>query len=292
MSRLTDARTGHKKANAEEDGVRAAIHAHALQFFLGHGGRREDWGEDQERSVREEMYRRWSQSEWGQARARKREAKYDRRWVGTSFDVGVFLGVDVLGNGRSPLVHEGGASPEASTSRGAASGAVSTTAETFVTAPTKPAESERQPYLTIHANGAESSSSITPLLPLETPEIMLNGAPLDTSSGAPTSMHALRGETSGLPLPSTSHGKALAVHYADEPPAPPGEVLGRAPEEAEDTSAGAAWQATAENRVEWGDVVMRGRFVLRTQVRVLNCSFRQNAGASFLHWHQEPWTRL
>ena len=57
------------------------------------------------------------------------------------------------------------------------------------------------------------------------------------------------------------------VHYAEElsplvaqedPPAPPEEVLARSGSEAEDTSAGAAQQATIENQVHWGEVIMRG----------------------------------
>ena len=62
--------------------------------------------------------------------------------------------------------------------------------------------------------------------------------------------------------PPKGKGKGKKVHYADEPPAPPGEVLDRSGTEVNETSAGAAVQATAENQVAWGDVIMRGTFVV------------------------------
>ena len=245
------------RGTAEEDaGVRDAIREHALRFFLGHGGRKEDWSETQERHVREEMYRRWRQSEWGRARERKREAKYDKHWVGTSFDVGVFLGVDVLGGSPRPAFtpHEAQGTPEV-TSQGEGH---STAAATFVTAPSMPLQ-EGPSYLSVHgATGPGSEASTTPLLEPEIPEIRVNDTAWSGNSLPGTSNRVVRSEEG---IPSTSpplKGKGKTVHYADEEPAPPEEVLERSPSEVHDTSAGAAWQATAENQVEWGDVIMRG----------------------------------
>jgi hypothetical protein len=56
--------------------------------------------------------------------------------------------------------------------------------------------------------------------------------------------------------------KKKSVHYADayaETAAPPDEVLARSGDEVAETSAGAAEEASPENEVRWGDVVMRGR---------------------------------
>ena len=59
-------RKGKKKANLtasteeyEEAKLHRIINENAFAFFLRHGGREEDWNEDQERSVRQEMARRW-----------------------------------------------------------------------------------------------------------------------------------------------------------------------------------------------------------------------------------------
>ena len=240
-----------------EEGVREAIREHALQFFLGHGGKREDWGESQERSVREEMYRRWKRSEWGQARSRKRDAKREKHWIGTSFDVGVFLGVDTLMHKSAPSREP--TTPVASTSRAATSGVVSGTGETFVTAPSIPQEST---YLSPGANGEQGSASdrsTTPLLPGGLPEIRVNDSHWSESIDLEASNRALRSEAIEPVVPrSTTKGERRSVHCADEPPAPPDEVLQRTGSEVQATSAGAALQATLENQVGWGDVIMRG----------------------------------
>jgi len=84
----------------EDQCLRDVIKAHACEFFKGHGGKDEDWGEE-EMSVREEMLRRWRQSEWGKLQGVK-EIGARNRWVGTSFDIGVFLGVNILYKVHTP----------------------------------------------------------------------------------------------------------------------------------------------------------------------------------------------
>lgn len=241
-----------------DEGVRNAIREHALQFFLGHGGKREDWGESQERSVREEMYKRWKQSEWRQALSRNREVKRDKHWVGTSFDVGVFLGVDTLVHG-SATPRGATTTSVTSTSRAATSGAVSEGGEAFVTVPSIPREST---YLSARANAAQgpgSDHSTTPLLYAERPEIRVNDQYWSETIEPEASHRALHSEEIETSAPSaSSKSKRKSVHYADEPPVPPNEVLGRTDSEVQDTSAGAAWQSTVENQIQWGDVIMRG----------------------------------
>jgi hypothetical protein len=95
----------------EDQCLRDVIKAHAYEFFKGHGGKDEDWGEEEEMSVREEMLRRWRQSEWGKLRNAK-ESGTKNRWVGTSFDIGTFLGVNILD--KAPLTTSPMPSPPAS----------------------------------------------------------------------------------------------------------------------------------------------------------------------------------
>ncbi len=75
------------------------VKEHALSFFLQEGGKLEDWGETEELSTREEMLRKWRESEWAAVLSRRKDAKdplQTHRWVGNSFEVGKFLGVNVL----------------------------------------------------------------------------------------------------------------------------------------------------------------------------------------------------
>lgn len=74
------------------------ISEHSLAFFLRNGGRREDWGEAAERGVRDEMLKRWRQSEWARLHTRRGKKKQPERsrWVGESFEVGEIMGVNVL----------------------------------------------------------------------------------------------------------------------------------------------------------------------------------------------------
>ena len=277
-----------RHANKDEDaGVRNAIREYALQFFLGQGGRTEDWGEDEERHVREEMYRRWKKTEWAQARARRREAKANKQWIGTSFDIGVFLGVDVFDATRTmqtPSQSQAGtASAVGSVSR------VPTAAtgnETFVTAPSMILNGNRVlndtgsisqrmtvsrislslPSGNLCRPGSETST--TPLLE-NPPAIRVYGA-TDPGNSRP----ALRAPTDSnqtsrfLDVPRSESGRGKSVHYSDVPtpfedPASPGEVLARSGSRIEETtSAGAAQQAVAQltAQPEGSDVIMRGVF--------------------------------
>lgn len=283
-----------KEAGRDEDAkVRDTIRDYALQFFIGHGGRTEDWGENEERDVREEMYRRWKQSEWAQARARRKEAKSTKQqWMGTSFDVGVFLGVDVLEAALS--VHTpttGGARSavgSASHVRSAPSTAA-TNADTYFTAPLLSQEdlslhngiSQRMalsrtslPFFHDTPCRPDSTSSATPLLEglpvfdgsnYHTPELH------NTMIGSPSSSRPAMRTTKSAPVkylevPNSVKGKGKMVHYSDIPtpseePAPPREVLARTGVDVEDTSAGAAQHATEDivPGPQDGDVVMRGK---------------------------------
>jgi hypothetical protein len=80
----------------DHDSLSAVIQEHAFQFFLSQGGNEEDWGQNEE-GVRQEMLRRWRDSEWGSILKRRNQKTHDTsRWVGGSFEIGTFLGVTVL----------------------------------------------------------------------------------------------------------------------------------------------------------------------------------------------------
>jgi len=138
----------------EDQCLRDVIKAHAYEFFKGHGGKDEDWGEG-EMSVQEEMLRRWRQSEWGKLQGVK-EIGARNRWVGTSFDIGVFLGVNILD--KVPLTTSSMSSPPVSPTKSthatsAKTGKLSSAVETFVTAPT-----QLSPHSPTRRNGLASGS--------------------------------------------------------------------------------------------------------------------------------------
>ena len=283
-----------REAKHDDDAkVRDTIREYALQFFLGHGGRTEDWGESEERHVREEMYRRWKQSEWAQARARRREAKSTKQqWMGTSFDIGVFLGVDVLDAALSvhtPTTAGVGSALGPGPHIRSPLSTAATNADTYFTAPLFSQEdlsshvgtSQRMaisraslPFFHDKPSRPDSTSSATPLLEAHlAPDGPNSRSHREThsatvaspSSPRPMARTAKSAPGKYLEVPSAVKGKGKAVHYSDVPtpfeePAPPREVLARTGAEMEDTSAGAAHHAIEDiiPKPEDGDVVMRG----------------------------------
>ncbi|KAI0947149.1 hypothetical protein AcV7_009650 [Taiwanofungus camphoratus] len=299
--------------NNEGDGNRSGIIGNmALRFFLGHGGKREDWGEDQERSVREAMFRRWKESEWGQAYEQRKEARLVQRWIGTSFDVGVFLGVNLLDEGSCKP------NPWRPTAETSSSRYVSTSAdaETFATAP-----SHLSPLSTPHdkpwtasqdqiVNGplsqtgaiddeslsATSSTALIP--PIVSPQDAYPSqvhseiihSPKSRSSGPPA-LNELHFKEATKSIASPNKGKAKMVHYpvtvAEDVPAPPREVLARSGSAVHDSSAEAAQQATAENQVVWGDVVMRDRMLVK-----VSYAATETVPAGFDEWRNRTMSHL
>ncbi|KAK2465224.1 hypothetical protein APHAL10511_002578 [Amanita phalloides] len=73
------------------------IERHAFTFFLSEGGRPEDWNEEARISIRRKLVDRWLETEWGKAFQRRQDHKIGPdRWVGDSFEIGVFLGLNIL----------------------------------------------------------------------------------------------------------------------------------------------------------------------------------------------------
>ncbi|KAH0586318.1 hypothetical protein H2248_007565 [Termitomyces sp. 'cryptogamus'] len=87
------------QGDERRDEISEIIKRNAFSFFIRQGGRPEDWGEDEEHNVVEEMFRRWRDSEWAHIWRRRREKEavtQPSHWVGNSFEIGQFLGVNIL----------------------------------------------------------------------------------------------------------------------------------------------------------------------------------------------------
>ncbi|KAI0761941.1 Pleckstrin homology domain-containing protein [Trametes elegans] len=281
------------------------------------------------------MRRRWRESDWGRARKQqRRKVGAVPKWVGNSFDVGVFLGVDVL-DGCS------GSSAGAETPSEAVSSHLpeisvsgvghSTAAETFVTAPSHlstPAHEEPgsftheepgpltheesgplshgepvPPILSLNVSrdqesvGLASASSSTALLPHAQPasEVQPSAktippASTGTVNGHTKSPSSYEANNKGR---DKGKGKDMHVHY-EEPPAPPSEVLARRGSSVEETSAGAAEQATAENRVQWGDVIMRDRMLVRVSYTEdsVPSTFDESLNRTTRHLENDGWVEF
>ena len=256
--------------------VRDVIKAHAYEFFKGHGGKDEDWGEEEETSVREEMLQRWKQSEWGKSLNTK-ESGTKNRWVGASFDIGTFLGVSILDKG--PLTTSPTPSPPASPTKSTSTPSIQTgkhssAMETFITAPSQlPLRSPTR------RNGLASGtlSDLQNPPPNPTPATLSDGRPETSAEDSlQSSSHVMdrlqvpdmtsvaqSNSTADRPAtPSQPQGKKKQVRYDDntfeEEPTSPSSVLARSGQEVAGTSAGAAEVACADITPEEGGVLMRG----------------------------------
>lgn len=276
----------------EDDILQDVVREHALDYFLGHGGKIQDWNEEEDRRVREIMLKRWKESEWGQAR---KTVQWDtttaKKWIGSSFDVGVFLGVNLLDETASRSLHNSGMDASTSTSR-IRSDRATTPGTSFVTARSEFTDSSTQngdgipptfQQLGTNSNGpsslqpellpkqndhssssAGSADSTTALIvprPLAANEVV-SPSQRDTNPTATILKMPSQAQNSSSLKTSKQKAKAVRVHYADmagdETPAPPREVLARRGSELPNTSAAAARQATVENQTPWGEVIMRG----------------------------------
>ncbi|KZT12064.1 uncharacterized protein LAESUDRAFT_640838 [Laetiporus sulphureus 93-53] len=248
------------------------------------------------------MYRRWKESEWGRASSRVRDERSHERWVGGSFDVGLFLGVDVLDQDTRTNPAGTSRTAEISSSRNVP---LSTRTETFVTSPsrlsipgaaTKGGRSSRHdedsPLQTDESRSAHSSTALifrpTPGAPAShSPHVRFE----QTSSSNSRNGHSGEPGQNGF-----AKGKGKAVHNPEpavqEDPAPPREVLSRSGEQVEHTSAGAAQQADPENQVKWGNVIMRDRMLVKfshTEGSSLPAEFDENANRTTSHLYNEDW---
>ncbi|KAK0464663.1 guanine nucleotide exchange factor [Desarmillaria tabescens] len=251
----------------EERNLSQLVKNTAYRFFLLGGGNPDEWGESNESSVREEMLSKWRESEWGAIWNRKLAASStvpDQKWVGSSFEVGSFLGVNVLesmeavASARSsrkgmsdvhlPLILEDEAEQLPSSALPVGDSTASAN-ETFLENGTASGSSDGDNH---------STSSATALL----------GRPNASRNRTSSS----KAHTDVIPrpiikMPSNKSKGKQKVHYAEPTrnPVAPEEVLERCEQAVEETSAGAmaTAAANADSDAEWGDVVMRDRMLVR-----------------------------
>ncbi|RPD62431.1 hypothetical protein L226DRAFT_544250 [Lentinus tigrinus ALCF2SS1-7] len=253
------------------------------------------------------MRRRWRESEWGRARKRQRQAGNAPKWVGNSFDVGLFLGVDILNDSVRLASAELNTNAEQSTSVPVARPTIgvfpaSDAAETFVTAvshlntPPEPNDPRALSQIVSPDMGIDpSASSSTPLLAsnihVEDVEVRLPDPGPSTRSIPPASVNG----NPVVPLPALSpdkgKGKDVHVHYEDRP-ASPAEVLARTGSDVKATSAGAVEQTTSEATVKWGDVIMRDRMLVRVSYTedAVPATFDERQNRVTRHLENEGWT--
>lgn len=280
-------RTSVASQEDEDQCLRDVIKAHAYEFFKGHGGKDEDWGEQEEMSVREEMLRRWRQSEWGKLR-RAKETGTKNRWVGTSFDIGTFLGVNILD--EAPPITSPVPSPLASPTKSAHATSIDTgkqpsAIETFVTAPNQlsshpPARKDGLVSGTLP--DLQDSSYFTLAIPSDeqpgtTPGVSLQGSSrvMDRLQAPDlASVSHSNGTADHSVTPSQRKGKKKQVRYQDsaynDEPTSPSSVLARSGQAVAETSAGAAEVARVDVTTEEGGILMRGRRYYERMMRILS----------------------
>lgn len=84
------------------------IAKHAFTFFLSDGGSPEEWDDQAESTIKKKMMGRWLESDWSKA-LHQQDHEHERaadRWVGDSFEIGDFLGIDILSGEQSCDVHQ------------------------------------------------------------------------------------------------------------------------------------------------------------------------------------------
>lgn len=236
--------SGRGKASqpgGDDESISSMITHHARDFFLGNGGREQDWDEEEERHVREEMFRRWKASPYAKVFQRKAKNEPTPKWVGSSFEIGDFLGVN--------LIHAEPSTSRVNLAESSIRPQSALPSVSFIRVP-----SSGPPGIEFQGRPISASSS-TPLLPSY-------GERLAPPDQRPTFTSSSSARTDGFLEPRIRNGQGKTVHYDtpgnDTTPAPPNEVLQRSGDSVVDTSAGAAQTASAENQVKWGDVVMRG----------------------------------
>ncbi|EPQ54943.1 hypothetical protein GLOTRDRAFT_43400 [Gloeophyllum trabeum ATCC 11539] len=284
-----------RSKSSDTDDVNGFIRDHAFRTFLHRDEDSSvDWDEEEERGRVEEILDRWKESDWGKVwRRRATEPATNHRWVGSSFEIGNFLGVNLLQDERPASPAPTGSTQSKAPKSRQFTAASSTKVETFVTAPSqiRSSLSSSQAATPLASPGhlqptipegdelprpLSTSSSTTPLL---TPEVT---ARQDASSRAHTEaprrpalksasrVNAISdGQLGNVRTPEGSYfanKKGKTVHYCeevDEDPASPREVLARTGSSIDTTSAGATKAPSSFTDAEWGDEVMRDRMIVR-----------------------------
>jgi len=274
---------GRQSPSSNDEPVEELINQYAYAFHLKFGGSAEDWNEERENNVKDEMSRRWQESPWGRLWRGSEDGSNvsHGRWVlpndAGSFQIGDFLGLNTYSElaTRSPQLSTsvaGGSPTRAgpSTSHRAHLHDPSTkTGDTFVTARSHispepelaPMPSGSSFLLEASPNSGDDLHAATSTTSLLRVTSRIRTGPSDE---APTVKPALRARALAsvksdsaingpTDTPRTSDGrkgkakKVVRLPREPSPPAPPGAVLQRSGSEIQETSAAVAedFQAAA-----------------------------------------------
>jgi hypothetical protein len=251
----------------EDENVSQIVKEHAFTFFICEGGKAEDWGEHEESGAIDEMLKRWGDSEWGKILKRRKKETPTGHWVGCSFEVGNFLGVNTINNGAKgsglERISNQTSRNVATSSSAMGPEAAAAQTRTFLSNksshPTLSTTSGRETDEFVPPNSASSS---TPLLKQRLESRKEGLPPINTGVMAPGSQLPAAEPVDALSPSSNQKGKGKErmVHYSD----PPVESS-RSYSQVE--ISGEMENAVMESPIEelelradmkWGDVVLRG----------------------------------
>ncbi|KAJ6619492.1 Pleckstrin homology domain-containing protein [Mycena sp. CBHHK59/15] len=253
------------------ENISQIIKDNAFTFFIQQGRNEEDWDETQEQSVREEMLRRWRESEWGSVLGRRKQQKEPgktKRWIGGSFEVGDILGVNILQDTAESIRDK---LSNRSTRSGRRFGVSSSHLPTALDETRAPPPVEAPTSFYAQDSGGSMGPSIGSSTALLRPLIGSGGngrAHTDFARRPTLSIPASATKSDGH-MTGVGKQKARAVHYAQSPvredsgPVPPSEVLKRSTSEIQGTSAEATITPAPQRDVPWGEVIMRDRMLVR-----------------------------
>lgn len=196
--------------------VRDVLDRNARAFFLRQGGKAQDWDDGARDNARDELMKRWQECPWTRAlRHKTHRGVGSTHWVGTTFEVGSILGVNVLDRHAPtpaapevPQQHQDSRAPYASTTALSSIGPRSYwTAQSHLSPPSLPSPQGSSSTASLpEQQGAELStfSSGTPLLATASaPSFPTDHVPQQGSS-APRSILKLPTGTS-TSKPRTKH---------------------------------------------------------------------------------------
>jgi hypothetical protein len=257
-------RLGSSDDDDEEGHISQIIREHAFAFFIQQGGNEEDWEETREQSVRwawtgsqdliltkyylvvrEEMLRRWRETEWGTIWGRRqskgKEPKQAKRWIGGSFEVGDILGVNILAEPAESIRERMSNRSARSASQkppAASSSHLPLSVDEGVSAFFTPEEGATSFF----APEPPGGSTLRPTLSVGVAENDVRRAQSDFAA-RPTLELSTAQVKSDSHVPGIGKQRERAVHYAESPvrevdsPAPPSAVLERSLSQLPDTSA-------------------------------------------------------
>lgn len=278
-----------------EDDISQVIKEHAFAFFIQQGGNEEDWEETREQGVRDEMLRRWRETEWGAIWGRRKhnkEPKQAKRWIGGSFEVGNILGVNVLQEPAESIRDRLSNRSLPSTRRLGAS-------STHL--PLGGVLGERiplEPTTSFYASVPEVGGSIL-LRPPTSPEV--DGRKVQSEYAARPKLDIEQAVKSDTHITPMGMQRERVVHYAESPlrggdsPAPPSEVLERSSSELPATSAEAMSAPAPHHQVPWGEAVLRDRMLVRvayTKADYIGTVFDERQSRKTRGIRYEEWAEL